>query len=207
MDIAPLTLADLHELLPLHLDAFRGFMGVRLGRGYVFRMLRWFATDASAVGLVARVSDRVVGYVFGAPVGYTTRMNRALMPYAVFGVLTHPWILLEPNVRREGLRRLKAILALGSGISYKELPKPALSLVGIGVSENYRHQGIGKTLLDAYRQCAERYGFASLRLSVHKNNYPARRLDERAGWQPFEHSNDVLVCYGLVLEDRNGFDL
>lgn len=59
-------------------------------------------------------------------------------------------------------------------------------LCTINVSQIYRRNGIGRTLLDAYADTAKQRGFTHLSLSVHPDN-PARLMYERAGF----------ICMGI----------
>jgi ribosomal protein S18 acetylase RimI-like enzyme len=55
--------------------------------------------------------------------------------------------------------------------------------MGMAVVQRWRGRGVGARLLDALLAAARERGVASLSLSVERDNHPARRLYERAGFQ------------------------
>ena len=201
ISISPLTPTDVDSLLPLHVEAFQGFIGVRLGNRYTRHVLGWFATKPSAIGFVARGDEGIRGYVFGAPVGYAARMNRDLLPWGVIALLARPHLLLDLRVLRQISSRLRLLLRLDSRTpSEPPIPAPTLSLVAVGTRPDSRRLGIGQALIETYCRAAKELGFASVRLSVHKDNRPAIQLYESLGWRPLPHQgNPSLICYALVL--------
>jgi ribosomal protein S18 acetylase RimI-like enzyme len=120
----------------------------------------------------------------------------------LLGILSHPWLVFNRTIIYVSIKRVRALLFNNSQNSSQiDLPTPTLSLVGIGVANKHQGRGVGKLLLQAYRDAAIEKGFSSLRLSVHKSNLRARQLYERLGWTLFEHPNDPrLVYYVLRLE-------
>jgi ribosomal protein S18 acetylase RimI-like enzyme len=201
LEIKSLKQIPVTDLVPVHLDAFQGFNNVRLGRIYSTQFLRWFFGYSETIGFVAELNGELVGYVFGAPVGYSKQMSKALLPYAILGILTHPWLIINHSIILVSIKKIRALLLNNYHASSKtDLPLPTLSLVGIGVRNSYQGRGVGKLLLQIYRDAAVEKGFSSLRLSVHKSNMRARQLYERSGWILFEHPSDPrLVYYGLKL--------
>ena len=188
--IAPLTDVLLESVVEIHLAAFPDYMNTQLGRGYLHAFLRGFLRRDDTVSLLAlSESGQVLGYAVGAPVQVGAEMNRALVPAAVGAVLTRPWILFTPRIRRTAWQRILSIF--GRKESAKPtplLPMPTLSLVSIGVDPQARGRNVGEQLMKAWEQSARQNGCASLRLSVYPQNAGARRFYERNGWVPFQES-------------------
>jgi ribosomal protein S18 acetylase RimI-like enzyme len=177
-------------------------MGVSLGRAYLRRFLAGFVDDDERVFLVARVDGALAGYVFGRPVSESARDDRRLAPFAVWGVVTHPRIWVRRDIRAELVRRVRTLRQPAPPAP--SLPGPVLSLVGIGTDPARRGRGVGGRLLDEFAAEGRRRGYATLRLSVYRDNPTARRLYERAGWSPIEHpTNPALLYYALDLERPN----
>lgn len=63
--------------------------------------------------------------------------------------------------------------------------RPAMrhsGMLGIGVLASYRHQGVGKALLETTLAAARERGLTRVELFVRTDNEPARRLYEKAGF-------------------------
>ena len=183
---------DVPALIPLHADAFRDSMGVRLGDRYLAAFLHWFTRAPDAVGLVDDDGRQIRGYVFGAPDGYGRRLNRDLLGEIALGMATHPGVLLHANFltslpsRLVGLMSGRAHPASGHG-------EAVFALTGIGVAPRHRGHGIAGTLVDAFELEASRRGFARLILDVYADNAPARSLYEKRGWRLARTTGRVLL--------------
>jgi len=200
--IIPLADAALDEVVRVHLDAFRGYMNASLGPAYVRAFLDWFAGRPEAIAL-ACLDERgaAVGYVVGAPLGYTSALSKAVLVPAARGLAMHPRLLLEMRVRRSIAWRLLGLVGRAPTSPAPTLPAPTLSLVGIGVASHVRGQGYGKALLTSFEQEARRHRAAAVRLSVYPDNAGARASYARAGWVPFEGpvSRGFAMYYSKVL--------
>lgn len=190
--IRPAAPGDLEQVLPLHERAFAGSMGVSLGRPYLRPFLASFLAGSDRVFLVAEEHGQPLGYVFGRPVDAGASARVAVG--AGLGLLTHARTLLRPDIRTELGRRLRRA-DRGSGSTTPDLPQPALSLVGIGTAPEVRGRGVGDALVHGFEAEVVRRGFAAARLSVYRENVPARRLYERCGWQAADHTKPALVAY------------
>ena len=59
--------------------------------------------------------------------------------------------------------------------------EPMLFLYSIDVVESYRRQGIGKALIQAFRELGRVRGCSELFVFTHESNFPAMRLYESTG--------------------------
>jgi ribosomal protein S18 acetylase RimI-like enzyme len=73
--------------------------------------------------------------------------------------------------------------------------------LAMGVVRAWRGRGIGSRLLDALIVTAREQGLAAVSLSVEPDNY-ARRLYERAGFQPVDEASGSLTML-LRLQELN----
>ena len=77
----------------------------------------------------------------------------------------------------------------------------SLAWIGIAVARSAFGKGVGFALMKSFESRARALQMASLRLSVYPDNSPARRLYERCGWRPLQHSESSTgtIYYGLVI--------
>jgi ribosomal protein S18 acetylase RimI-like enzyme len=172
-------------LVPTHIAAFAGSLGVALGERYATEFLKWFVTDSEAISLVCDKDGQIAGYVFGAPTGYNTRMNRALLGTIALSTITHPQVVLRSGFFRQIPERARALV--GKALRTPEPRTPATAersfrLTGIGVSPNFRRQGIAQTLIRDYEEQVWDRGYEAIYLSVYGTNTQVRALYEGCGW-------------------------
>lgn len=93
----------------------------------------------------------------------------------LMGVLTLP-----------GIVRLKAVMAgrmVGFVAGDKRDPLGIGWITTLGVDPEYRHQGVGRGLLEA---CEEQMGLPRVRLTLRRSNLDAYRLYQKAGYSRYE---------------------
>jgi ribosomal protein S18 acetylase RimI-like enzyme len=197
LQVRPARLDDLPVYVPLHQSAFAGSLGVELGKRYVTEFLKWFITDSEALSLICERDGKLAGYAFGAPQGYNTRMNRALVGTIALATITHPWLFIRSGFLAQLPERVRHLL----GRSGKAAPTPTapprrlFRMVGLGVSPDFRRQGIGQRLIRAYEDEAWRRAYEELQLSVYESNSGARALYEDCGWKPLKSNGKVVTYY------------
>jgi ribosomal protein S18 acetylase RimI-like enzyme len=190
----------LPEVCELHLHAFSGLMSARLGRAYLRAFFSWFIRAPEAIAMVAADEHRaILGYVVGAPAGYTAQLNRQLVWVAAGSMIARPWLLLNSQVRATTKARLGFLLGR-SALHGNTLSQPTVSLVGIAVAPAAAGQGVGFSLMQAFETQARAAGASCLHLSVYPNNVAARRLYEKCGWQPLPTGSSTgAIYYGRVI--------
>lgn len=179
-------LEEVRGLVPIHLEAFRGYPNGRLGRGYARAALSFYCTYPGAIALACWMDDRAVGYVCGVDYDQEDELGRAVRWAGVRGVVSRPWLVFDEGIRGKVLTRVLGIFrkpTSSSPVGSEGWPRPVMGLVAIGVAGDARGTGVGGRLLAAFEaRCRER-GFASMLLSVYSDNGAARRLYEGCGWQ------------------------
>jgi ribosomal protein S18 acetylase RimI-like enzyme len=195
ISITPLQADQIKEAASLHKAAFTGYLNVRIGDAYIRAFLRWFQQEQDGIALCAVTEEgKIVGYVVGAPVGYNVSLTKKTLLPALMGMMVRPWLFFDSRFRRVVAARLldyfKRAKLNRRPTKRVDLPWPVFSLVGIAVSPSGRGQGIGKQLIAAFEQEVLARGGRTGRLSVYPDNAAARKLYERAGWQPYSYSDD-----------------
>jgi|ERR1017187_298707 ribosomal protein S18 acetylase RimI-like enzyme len=196
--IADFDSGNIIELSELHMKAFKGSMNTRMGKKYVKDFIYWFSQNESCITLKAVEKKRIIGYIVGAPIGYGNKMNRDLLKTGVWGILTHPSILLSKRFFKTILARFKLLFQTNhnnSAANKFELRGKGISLIGIGVDPEYNGFGIGQNLISAFEKKATQLGMSYMRLSVYDNNLRALRLYERSGWSKLTNDGKTLYYY------------
>lgn len=186
------------EIVAVHRKAFAGYMNTKLGRAYLCAFFDWFRKDESAIALVALVDGKVGGYAVGAPYGYQDRMSRDLFGSALTATLIRPWNFFDSRFRARIRKRLEGLISQVPAEDGEPIPpRPFAELVAIGVSPDLRGKHISDMLMESFESEARLQGMKSLRLTVYKDNAPARRFYERCGWLAWPTPGGEFIYYYL----------
>ncbi|MGP1718041.1 MAG: N-acetyltransferase family protein [Methylophilus sp.] len=91
-----------------------------------------------------------------------------------------------------------------------------VGVLGIGIIETHRNQGLGKRLIQTALDAAKNKGLSRIQLTVREHNYRAIRLYERFGFvKEGLHMNaekrngqfENLISMALLYTENNGFDI
>lgn len=208
LQVRALRREDIPALLPVHREAFEGTLGVALGQRYLTAFLQWFIDYPESVCLVCELDGQPAGYVFGAPVGYGTRLNRDLLMEIMLAIATHPWVLLHSTFLSKIGPRARSLLGQSPATSTEDTAQSpteikAFSLVGIGVGASFRRRGVASTVISAFEQAVAERGFSELRLTVYRANEAACRFYDAAGWFMQQDDGNVFT-YTRRLESTTG---
>jgi len=194
------TVNELRGVAVCHQRAFPKSLATVLGVHYVVQMLSWYlSSDKTFLFHVEDAQGCCIGYCGGLVsdgslgTGSASGMAQHTFKAAIVAFLTHPWVLLHPEVREKWpllWKNLKMKLGLTKRIHFSPQQKtrmakdPSAGLVVIGVDPAYHGKGYGSILLKEFeRKAVEDYGIRKLSLSVLANNHQAIRAYERNGWQ------------------------
>lgn len=203
--VLPLSEEMVPDVAKLHLEAFKGYTNVRIGIAYIKAFINWFRLAEDAIALAATdTGGKAIGYIVGAPLGYTTAMNRDLFLTASTAIALRPWLLFDGQFRRIVMGRLRLILGFSSTRhAWPDLPAPTMSLVSVAVSSSAQGKKVGQGLVGAFEARARTLRMRSLRLSVFPDNTVAGRLYEGCGWQSFsDHvpGGEVMYYFRLLTD-------
>ena len=145
MPIRELSSGDIDQLLKVHQEAFSGSMGVSLGPKYLTDFLTWFIRQEDSITLAYEEDGNIVGYVFGTPQGYNSKLNRELFMTIMVSVISHPHIILRKGFFNQIPERLQALFSRKFGktqpVENKDSGSLAYRLVGIGIGSRFQRQG------------------------------------------------------------------
>ena len=169
----------------VHLETFRGYLNARLGPGYAYALIHWFAQQKGAVALAAFDRNRqAIGYAIGASPSLAKKLQRDLAWITARSIVLRPWLILDKRLWKVGYARLVKKKDADNVDGEPELPEPTMSLFGIGVEPPHRRKGVGQQLLLAFEERAKALKYRSLLLWVYADKATTRRLYEKCGWRP-----------------------
>ncbi|MCE7918293.1 MAG: hypothetical protein DPW21_07530 [Anaerolineae bacterium] len=203
IEIKKMSLEMVDSAASLHMIAFQGYTNTLIGMPYVQAFIRWFFESEEAVALCAvDDSNRPVGYVVGAPLGYGASLNKRTLLPALVGILLRPWLIFNPRFRWIVANRLRSwnVSRKQQSHGMPTLPGPTLSLVGIGVHPDAHGQGVGLKLITAFESYAIEMNAKSMRLSVYPDKIAARQLYTKAGWKLLNNVSEPLLYYYKLLD-------
>ena len=168
----------------VHLEAFSGYLNARLGVGYASALIDWFAREKEAIAIAAIDHDhRVIGYAIGAPSHLVRRQRQNMFWVTARSIIVRPWLLFDMRLWEVGGIRLRNIITLSDVRPLSDLPEPAMSLVGMGVTLSHRKTGVGLRLLRTFEEKARALKMRSMQLWVNEDKIATRRLYEKCGWR------------------------
>ncbi len=207
-----MTMDDVKAVVAIHRQSFPGSRSTNLGDAFLRKMYRWYLTFYPELAWVACIDAQVMGFVTGATGGSARRRFRYALPEIVWGFLTHPRILLQPDMFELWQSYLMGLLP--EYRNAKTLPPSADQLLGtqpkiemrvkldsIAVHQNARGRNVGKSLVLAFELAAKKRGATKLGLGVEADNIAARHLYEVCGWHlDLEDIMHNSAIYSKVIE-------
>lgn len=190
VQVRPAVPGDLPGIVRCHLVAFPGQFLTRLGPTFLEAYYRFYLDAPGGINLVAiDPGDRVLGFVSGGDPALRGRFIRTRVP-RFLGLLVRQG-LLDPFVRRRLRVHLGNLIRALAGRLGRASPPTAGTqdpqgvsvLLSIAVDPAATGQGIGRRLMEAFRQQSRRLGYAVMELSAHRDNEPAIGLYLACGWE------------------------
>lgn len=165
---------NLRGLINIHKEAFREHYNSKVGKIYIRGFLRWFGNNKDAVFVQAidDESGKAVGYICGAKYGYSTQMNKELLPYIILSFLARPWIIIDKRFFTLIMPKLK-IMFSGEKIADDEYPdffKTTFSAVSWAVDSKNTRKEVSGLLYDEFLKEVRSRGYNSVRGTVLKKN-------------------------------------
>ena len=166
---------ELQRLAVLHRSVMHTLLA-DLGLPMVLRYYQIAQSDPQVIGFCAlSLAGPMLGWAMGSP--HPDKINAQLrspltwfIPQMVRLMMTRPAVLWQ---------LVRSVLST----SQAALNSRTVELTYIGVAADQRGRGLGNLLLHAFIEASRSYGYDSVALSVEKENLPAIRLYERAGFK------------------------
>lgn len=200
----------LHNMALCHMDCFPKSLSSRLGLNYVKKTLDWFLVSPNRFLFHIEINNKIVGYCGGfVPQKIGDGSSSGMLQYAfneaIVGLITHPWLLLHPEVRQQYKflwmnikRRVTGkTIPLGN-------PSPTnmiinnVGLVVIGVHPAFRGTGLAKQLVGEFENRAKAYGRNEVMLSVKSDNLRAINAYKKFGWKILREQKKLFVMHKMI---------
>lgn len=180
--------SDLDEVIRIHISQFSGSRSTHLGKPFLRRMYSWFINHHPKLALVADYRNSVIGFVVGSIGGYGRNIFRYALPQIIFGILTHPSMILRKETFALWHSFVKGLLPRQSEPSKLSQPdqRPMQSnaaLSSIAIDSHYQGKGFGKALMQLFELNARQLGAQTTSLTVEKDNQAAINLYISCGWK------------------------
>jgi ribosomal protein S18 acetylase RimI-like enzyme len=185
----------------VHMNTLPDSRTALMGEAYVTAFISWLREPEHGGIALAAVDDQaeVVGYVIGAPVGYSRALSRHLFWISAAATAAHPALIFRSEFQSGLLDRLR-LAATGKMFqsSTFELPALTMSLVAMGVLPAARRQKTGLRLVESFEGRAREMGMRSMRLSTRSDNIAARSFYESCGWRLLEEAGRIAFYFRLL---------
>lgn len=189
----------LEEVSLLHMEAFKDYPSVKLGKIYIKAFLKLFLESKFSICFVAVEGTKICGYVIG--IEKDKLKIKKIFPIIFLSFLRKPYLIFNKRMLNKIYQKIRNLLKIDKEI-LTLLPASFISIVGIGVAPENKGRGIGYSLMEAFEEEAIKLGYKAMRLSVYSNNKPARRLYEKRGWKPFLLPFNYLYYYKIFDYDK-----
>ncbi len=186
---------DLKAMAQCHRSAFPKSLSSKLGLKYCKKMLQWYIVSPNRFLFHLQQDNTIIGYCGGfirngEQHGSSTGMTQHAFRQGIFSLLSRPWLLLHPEIKKN-YRFLQRNLLLRFKGNNAPKSKPVkdstlniltAGLVVIGVEPASQGKQYGKLLLEEFEHIARIKGAVKLILSVKKNNEQAIKSYLKNGW-------------------------
>lgn len=201
MELRPVEHDDAPALAALHAEAFPGFFLSTLGEGFLKEFYSGFPDDETAVTVLAKEGERVLGCVVGSvePAGFFRRLlKRRLWGFAI-------------QSAKASLRRPSAIPRLVRGLTYRgDTPPeaPGALLSSICVAPSTRGTGVGASLTRRWMELVAHKGVKHAYLTTDADsNEAVNAFYSRLGWSLQDQYTTAqgrrMNLYAVDLSDRS----
>ena len=201
---------DIHTLGLLHKKTFSDSLGASIGLNYSKAFFRWFIFDKTTITLVCCNSKQIIGYVIGAPEGYSKYLTKSTLLKIIFGIITHPKSLFHTNFSSLLKSRITTLFDIKHNIlnpdkftNSHNTKNTTFVLVGIGVDPKFRGNQIGFQILKEYEKLVWQLNYTKIRLTVYKSNKAAISLYKKSNW-PLLSEVDHKMTYLKKYQGNNG---
>jgi ribosomal protein S18 acetylase RimI-like enzyme len=179
--------ADLFQVANIHRAAFTDSALTKLGQLAVFRYYEWqLIGPHELTALGAYIDRQMIGFCFGgvfqgALAGFLQKNKRFL----IGRVLTHPWLLLNPNFRHRVQSGIKSLRKSAKPVQLLIQPRPStcFGILSLALDPSYQGLGVGRLLMTRAEEAAHRMNYSEMLSTIQPQNKEAVAFYERLQWQ------------------------
>ncbi len=209
MKVQKSEIEKLSKIAECHKSAFRNSISSKLGSKYIIKMLEWYIEHPKAI--LSHIEEPNLNLVIGYMAivvndnqisGSTTGMVKHTKKELVNSIISKPWLLFHKDIFvwiPFFLRKMAINLKLIKPRTSKpEGFKPSLSLVIIGISEDFQRKGLSGFLLNEMEKYAKERKINRLTLSVRRNNLKGINAYKNYGWSISKTTKDAHEMEKLI---------
>ena len=214
--VRPLSKADLHAMVQLHMNVYQEEYNISKSLGYNFvrATYTFFLTDRKSYGFGAFINGTLVGYVLGRLDYFSDDLNR--YPRRIFALacalIRRPWLLANNRVREYILdaiarvfarvcKRRKLDQSLEDAPSHS--PGKTATIASTCVDHAVRIPHVSHSLLETAEKFCRDNGMRFLRASMLAGNVPCRFLHTLRKYAVDEVlSDEESVYYFICLDEQ-----
>lgn len=192
---------DINEIASIHIRTFKEkSMGAYLGKEFIAEKIRWFVCNSNSISLIAFIDNKVVGFVYGAALGYSSIMHRYLIKRYLEILLKKPYIILNSKLLSALINKiLKLKNDNENAVNMDYYPTPVIKLADVAVIDDYKNQGIGGKLVNAFEREASKRGYKCIILKTKKNNTAAIKMYKKNNWVNIDDVSSKAMAYFIKL--------
>ena len=190
---------DLENIAKCHIKAFPKALASAMGKRVVKKMLSWYLSHEKTFLFHVEEEGVVRGYVGGMVLdgeltqGSASAMANHTGKEAMLAMLTRPYLLFHPEVRKKYPLLMNSLLAklrltkpkiMSNQQRGEQQKEPYAGLVVIGVDPSSQGKGFGSQLIKEFERIAkEDYHLKKIQLSVKVYNEQAIAAYKKNGWE------------------------
>jgi ribosomal protein S18 acetylase RimI-like enzyme len=161
--VRPMQLADVKDVVEIHLKSFRGFFLTFLGPRFLSEFYMGILDDPAGLAYVSMDAECVTGFVAGAsePLGFYSRLlHRRWYRFALSALMP---ALKNPSI----IPRLLRAIRKPRDVFYRSRTGTIMS---VAVAPESQGQGVGQVLIRTFLKEAANRGLNHIDLMTDKNN-------------------------------------
>lgn len=188
---------DIKEVAEIHMGAFQErSMGALLSKEYILAKSKWFVSNDNAISLVAHYDNQVIGFIYGAPVGYENLMHRKLFLTILKIVFFRPSFILNRKLISKLINKISKLKYDNeNSVNMQYYPKPIIKIADVAVINSYKNQGIGSMLINTFEKEAFKRNFKCIILKTKRSNKAAIKMYKRNDWVNIDDTSSKEMTY------------
>ncbi|WP_416327832.1 GNAT family N-acetyltransferase, partial [[Eubacterium] hominis] len=166
----------LNDIVEIHLNTFQNFFLSELGKGFLKTLYTGYIEDEESGILIAKENDKAIGFIAFSNNYSDFFKNLIKNKLLRFGFFSCVAIIKNPKI-------IKKLLGAFNKSNEVKKDKAYVELASIGVSPDYKNQGVGSLLIKKLIEITDfkKYAFISLETDA-INNENVNRFYKKNGF-------------------------